>query len=1454
MEALFDLYAYTNGESWLWSTNTTLGIPWNFTDTNKNNPCTDRWQGITCTPCTSNAHYSSVSELSLVGYNLHGPLPDSISNLTSLTLLNLRNNILTGPIPSSIGQLIMLEDLVLGHNILTFIPDSVGNLTQLVTLDLSINKFNYHTLPVSFGRLVNLQYLLLNNNYMVGSLPAEWADMSSLVSLSLQNNKLNGTVPAEIGRLQSLTFLALSNNRFSGPLPDSLGNLTNLIDFYISYNKFKGHIWSWLGKLQNLEQVAINSNYLSGVIPGAAIGNLTVLQNLYAGSNVFCGTIPPQIGSLNQLQQLHLDYNSLTGTIPDSLGNLSNLLELGLSSNQLYGSIPPSIGNLAKLTDLFLSTNEFNGRVPESFSGLTSLVAIYLTENKFTGTLPAGLIAIPSTKTLELFDNQFSGPIPDCFSFGAQLENMYFYSNNFTGPLPVTLSRATSLESVDLSYNQFTGLVPSEWAHIEKLELLLMDSNFISGTIPRNFSQLHQLHQLSFNDNWLSGHFPDFLGRMNGLQEIAFNENSMTGPIPDNLCDIVGLRGLYANNNELVGTLPESLGECYNLLLIDFSYNELSGTMDMLFNHLFLLNSLYLTHNHFTGHLSSFVSMPVLAILFLDENRLNGPITSIFNETEHTRLATLVLNNNEFTGPIPEVIFRLPSLVTFVGATNCFSTRLPESLCDNRQLRSLILDGLASASACRNMLLPGISASYSIYSSDSGTIPNCVYSLPGLSTLHLSGNRYTGSLPSEDIEISQSLTDLSISHNALTGTIPNSLQSKAWVNLDLSFNHLKGTLSESIQGLVSSNKSYPGVIFAMENNRLSGKIPDSVRSLTNIAILTSNLFSCSISGSDLPKHDSDASDYQCGSTAFDVPYYVWLGLVVALAGVITCMLYGNRGISSPFDVNECVKLLRSWWNVSLAVDAHSNSLSEGSPVSAQSKYFNFVQWMLYFSGAYTLLVVLVLLPMYTICSQHYGTVKHSYTWLVSAAFLSGSVPFALEFSLWALLLLLPLALYHSGRYNTPAVVSINLYLRRRECFQVQRNDVLIAMGFTLLNIIFVGGANAAFIYTVLYQSSELQVFAQIMVASFKMVWNSIAMPLVLQYVIDFLGVNTSASSFGMLQTVVLLLNNIGIPYIVVMYSSPSCFYNVFVAAPLVNSQYLYAVCADPNTSGCLTYKPAFGQTSYDPPFSYNYQCSASLITYYSPALVVLCILNMFVVPVLQILAALLLKRATVGSKFYVYLNTLLPEILKPVSSLQEAPAPSHSNSDAQEQPKRKEWFQPQRVINSIVSKIGLLMTFGMMFPPLAVCLFCTICAVAVFSQLKMGRLLCNAELQERIEFFRNKFEAECQNVCSELVLYRTVWMLVTLSCWFSTLFLFDTLGDAVGYRGAYWVLIVVPLLPIVLFLVYSFMAQEVSKDGATHRGTASESFSKGEEDLERSPSTFEMTSVLFVDNPVHSQS
>jgi hypothetical protein len=50
------------------------------------------------------------------------------------------------------------------------------------------------------------------------------------------------------------------------------------------------------------------------------------------------------------------------------------------------------------------------------------------------------------------------------------------------------------------------------------------------------------------------------------------------------------------------------------------------------------------------------------------------------------------------------------------------------------------------------------------------------------------------------------------------------------------------------------------------------------------------------------------------------------------------------------------------------------------------------------------------------------------------------------------------------------------------------------------------------------------------------------------------------------------------------------------------------------------------------------------------------------------------------------------------------------------------------------------------------------------------------------------------------------WFLLYTACCFYTLFLFDILGDSVGFYGAYWVLIVVPCIPLCIQVLIRCLA------------------------------------------------
>lgn len=186
----------------------------------------------------------------------------------------------------------------------------------------------------------------------------------------------------------------------------------------------------------------------------------------------------------------------------------------------------------------------------------------------------------------------------------------------------------------------------------------------------------------------------------------------------------------------------------------------------------------------------------------------------------------------------------------------------------------------------------------------------------------------------------------------------------------------------------------------------------------------------------------------------------------------------------------------------------------------------------------------------------------------------------------------------------------------------------------------------------------------------------------------------------------------------------------------------------------------------------------------------MCIINTFVVPSAQLTLQYLYRRSdpSQNSLYFRCLDKLVPKLLKPAVGTQIG-AGSHN------------YLNLHRVVVSLVSYLGLVLTFGAVFPPLAAAFLVTMVAIIYFTQYNVCNFVANAQehqLQHVVDFV----EQECQRVGTLPILTFSMWMLVTVCACFYTLFLFEILGDAVGLRGSYWVLIVVPLLPMCLYIVY----------------------------------------------------
>ena len=131
-------------------------------------------------------------------------------------------------------------------------------------------------------------------------------------------------------------------------------------------------------------------------------------------------------------------------------------------------------------------------------------------------------------------------------------------------------------------------------------------------------------------------------------------------------------------------------------------------------------------------------------------------------------------------------------------------------------------------------------------------------------------------------------------------------------------------------------------------------------------------------------------------------------------------------------------------------------------------------------------------------------------------------------------------------------------------------------------------------------------------------------------------------------------------------------------------------------------------------------------------------------------------------------------------------------------------FDANSFLITILTFLGVVLTFGAMFPPVAVAIALTIVSAIMGARFKVGSFVEAALRGNHVEHLRI-MGSECNGVGRTASLETAVWMLISFSCCFYTLILFDTLGDAVGFQGAYWVLIVMPLMPLCMYCSYKLL-------------------------------------------------
>ncbi|KAL5720655.1 hypothetical protein ACHQM5_013301 [Ranunculus cassubicifolius] len=337
-------------------------------------------------------------------------------------------------------------------------------------------------------------------------------------------------------------------------------------------------------------------------------------------------------------------------TYPTDVATLQSILEQ-------WKNLPPSWGKNgdpcgsrwegvnctgSRVTELRLSTMNLVGTLGGDIGELSELKSLDLSFNKgLTGSVSPRIGDLKNLNILILAGCRFSGSIPEELGSLTELSYLALNSNKFSGNIPSTLGNLSKLYWLDLADNQIEGSIPISTDRTYGLDQLLHAKHFhlnknslVGGLSAKLFSSRMELIHLLVDGNNLSGEIPETLGLVTSLEVLRMDGNSLSGTVPSNLNDL-SLYELHLANNKLTGPVPDLTG-MKSLSYVDLSNNSFDPSeAPSWFSTLNSLTTLIMENVNLRGPVpQKLFSFPLLQQVKLKNNRLNGSL-NIGNEVSN---------------------------------------------------------------------------------------------------------------------------------------------------------------------------------------------------------------------------------------------------------------------------------------------------------------------------------------------------------------------------------------------------------------------------------------------------------------------------------------------------------------------------------------------------------------------------------------------------------------------------------------------------------------------------------------------------------------------------------------------------------------------------------------------------------------------------------------------------
>uniref|UniRef100_A0A2C9V3W4 Leucine-rich repeat-containing N-terminal plant-type domain-containing protein n=1 Tax=Manihot esculenta TaxID=3983 RepID=A0A2C9V3W4_MANES len=632
------------------------------------------------------------------------------------------------------------------------------------------------TCDMETGNVIGLH---LSNSFLYGPIYSNnpLFSLRHLRKLDLSLNDFNHSrIVPQFGQFSKLTHLNLSYSGFVGQIPSEITYLSGLLSLDLSWNYDLISETTIFTKLvQNLTQLReldLSEVNMSVVAPSSLMNLSSSLTSLKLEFCEMQGKIP-DISRLSKLVSLDLSWNfgglTIEPMIFDKLDrNLTKIRDLAFGDVNMSMVEPSSLMNISSyLSSLGLRYCELKGKFPDNIIQRSNLQLLDLLGNEdLNGPIPFQVGGFSSLISLYLSNNLLNATIPPSVFILPQLRYLLLDNNQLTGRLGPF--QENPLVHIDLSNNKLYGFIPSSIFKLVDLNVLILSSNKLIGEVSSAVCNLNSLKILDLSNNSLNGFIPQCLGNFsNDLSVLHLGTNNFQGTIPETFSARGSLRYLNFNGNQLQRRIPLSISNCRNLEILDLGNNNIDDSFP-----------------HFLE------TLPELQILILKSNKLHGFVKGSSTNYSFSKLRMFDLSDNMLSGPLPSGYFN-----NFKAMMN-FDVKM------------------------EYMRTPNFSYDYSVRLTLKGVEIELVRIQTLLTTIDLSGNKFTGEIP-QSIGKLKALKLLNFSHNQLTGNIQPSLrESSNLESLDLSSNFLVGRIPMQLTDLTFLQ------VFRVSDNRLEGPIPE----------------------------------------------------------------------------------------------------------------------------------------------------------------------------------------------------------------------------------------------------------------------------------------------------------------------------------------------------------------------------------------------------------------------------------------------------------------------------------------------------------------------------------------------------------------------------------------------------------------------------------------------------